>query len=155
MEVLEVISDYEIERGKPMPSKQHALVQTRISGEFYANIPKYLALSEISLDLKGKEKVPDLAIYEKATFETEGEEIRTIQIPLAVVEILSPTQNINELVEKSKIYFENGIKSYWLVVPVLKSVFIYHEYGNFIDFQHQEILKDEVLGVELDLKMVF
>jgi len=105
--------------------------------------------------MKFLEALPDLAIYEKATFETEEEEIKTIQIPLAVVEILSPTQNINELVEKSKVYFENGVQSYWLVVPVLKSVFIYHEYGNFIDFQHQEILKDEILGIELDLKLIF
>lgn len=155
MEVLEIISDYEIERGKSMPSKKHSLIQTKIVIEFANSLPQYWALSEISLELNGKEKVPDLAIYEKATFEIEEEEIRTVQIPLGVIEILSPTQNINELVEKSKIYFENGVKSYWLVVPILKSVFVYYEYGYFIDFQHQEILEDEVLGIELDLGKVF
>lgn len=155
MEVLEVISDYEIERGKPMPSKRHSIIQGKIGGEFYANFTKYWASPELSLDLGGKEKVPDLAIYEKATFEMEEEEIRTVQIPLTVIEILSPTQNINELVEKSKVYFENGVKSYWLVVPVLKSVFVYYEYGSFVDFQHNEVLKDDVLEIELDLGKVF
>lgn len=155
MEVLEVISDYEIERGKPMPSRKHSVIQTKFIIEF-ANSPfKYWALSELSLDLGGKEKIPDLSIYERATFNEDIEEIRTKEVPSGVIEILSPTQNINELVEKSKIYFDNGVKSYWLVVPVLKSVFVYYEYGTFVDFQHNEVLKDEVLGIELDLGKVF
>jgi hypothetical protein len=135
MDVLEIISDYEVERGKPVPSRKHSLIQTKIIIAIAQLYPKYWALSEISVSLSGSEKVPDLAIYEKANFETEEEEIRTTQIPLTVIEILSPTQNINELVEKSKIYFENGVKSYWLVVPVLKSVFVDYEYGTFVDFQ--------------------
>ena len=102
MDVLEIISDYEIERGKPVPSKKNSLIQTKIIIAIAQLYPKYWALSEISVSLSGSEKVPDLAIYEKANFETEEEEIRTTQIPLTVIEILSPTQNINELVESQK-----------------------------------------------------
>ena len=68
-------------------------------------------MTEISIILNDAEKVPDLAIYDTKTFDTSEEEVKTTQIPLGVIEILSPSQSAHELLEKSKLYFKAGIKS--------------------------------------------
>ena len=156
MEVLEAKSDYEIERGKPMPSKHHAVIQGLIQGHLFTQYhQQYWILPELSILFDDIQKVPDLAIYDQDNFSREQEEIRTTQIPLCAIEILSPTQNINELIDKSVIYFQNGVKSYWLVVPVLKTIFVFYSEENYAAFLKDDVLKDKVLGIELDLKKIF
>jgi Uma2 family endonuclease len=68
---------------------------------------------------------------------------------------LSPTQNINELIDKSAIYFQNGVKSYWLVVPVLKTIFVFSSLDDYAAYLKDDVLIDDVLGIELDLKLIF
>ena len=42
-------STYEIERGKPMPSKNHGIIQSNLSGLFYVNYRKqYRFMSEVA-----------------------------------------------------------------------------------------------------------
>jgi Uma2 family endonuclease len=155
METLAIASDYEIERGKPMPSKHHAIVQASIGGLLFSKYPNYWTLPELSISFNGEGKVPDLAIYDKENFESEIEEIRTNQIPLGAIEILSPTQNINELIDKSEIYFQSGVKSYWLVVPVLKTIFVFSSLDDYAAYLKDDVLVDDVLGIRLDLKLIF
>lgn len=156
MEVLEIKSDYELERGKPMPSKHHSIIQGAIQGNLFVQYNKqYWILPELSILFNNIQKVPDLAIYSRENFANEQEEIKTTQIPLCAIEILSPTQNINELIDKSLIYFEHGVKSYWLVVPALKTVFVFYSEENYAAFLKDDVLKDKVLGIELDLKKIF
>jgi Uma2 family endonuclease len=155
MDVLTVTSDYEIERRKPIPSKHHAIIQALIGGLLFSKYPNYWALPELSILFNGEAKVPDLSIYDKADFERETEEIKTNQIPLGAIEILSPTQNINELIDKSAIYFQNGVKSYWLVVPVLKTIFVFSSLDDYAAYLKDDVLIDDVLGIELDLKLIF
>lgn len=147
---------YEIERGKPMPSKHHSFIQTVLASQFLFKYRNYLPMSELSIVINDKAKVPDIAIYKKEEFNLTNEEIKVQQIPLGVIEILSPTQNITELLEKSKEYFEAGVKSYWLIVPPLKNVFIFHKPNNYTaSFEKNDTLKDEVLDVEFSLSEIF
>jgi Uma2 family endonuclease len=155
METLAIASDYEIESRKPIPSKHHAIVQASIGGLLFSKYPNYWTLPELSISFNGEAKVPDLAIYDKENFESEIEEIRTNQIPLGAIEILSPTQNINELIDKSEIYFQSGVKSYWLVVPVLKTIFVFSSLDDYAAYLKDDVLVDDVLGIELDLKLIF
>jgi len=156
MEAVIIQSDYEIERGKPMPSKFHAITQSNLNFLIRAAYGKqYRVLTEISIVINGAEKVPDLAIYDKATFDTSEEEIRTIQIPLGVIEILSPSQSAHELLEKSKLYFQAGIKTYWLIFPELRAIFVFDKPDDYEAFVKEERLNDKLLGIELDLKEVF
>jgi Uma2 family endonuclease len=42
--------------------------------------------------------------------------------PLTVVEILSPNQGMEELISKADAYFEAGVKSCWIVQPLLEAI---------------------------------
>lgn len=153
IEAAVIPSDYEIERDKPMPSKHHSFVQSNLNYLIRAKYKKFRLGSEISLDLSIRERVPDIGIFPQMPFGEE--EIRMSEPPLGVVEILSPTQSIFELIEKRREYFTAGVKSYWLVFPELRSVYIYSSPEDYDVFAKNGQLQDRVLGIELDLEEVF
>jgi Uma2 family endonuclease len=155
METTIVKSDYELQRGKPIPSKNHAFVQGNLYFHLRSNFKKFQVLPEISLQLESSEKVPDLAIFENVEFTYNQDEIRVTQMPLCAIEILSPKQNLGDLLAKAHVYFENGVGSYWLVLPDLKSIYVFQSPQDYAVFLKREILKDDVLGIELDLKGIF
>lgn len=65
MDILIVKSEYEIERGKPVPSKNYGLVQGNIYFELRLKYDKeYRFITEPRINFNGSEKVPDLAIYD-------------------------------------------------------------------------------------------
>ena len=147
--------DYETERGKAMPSKNHAIVQSNLI--FLLSLHyrhQYRIMSEVSLAMSGKWIVPDIAIYPQLPFDSLHDETRMAQMPLGVIEILSSSQTQEELVEKSNQYFDAGIESYWLVNPLFKIIHVIHNsetYRNFIG----GTLTDEKLGLSLELEEVF
>jgi Uma2 family endonuclease len=155
MQTVITASPYEIERGKPMPSKNHAFVQGNLYFHLRSMFEQFQILTEVSLQLGSSEKVPDLAIFENIEFTPGNDEIRVEQSPLAVIEILSPKQNLGDLLAKAHTYFENGIGSYWLVLPDLKSIYVFKSPQDYVVFLKREILQDEILGIELELKKIF
>ena len=155
MQTIITESQYEIERGKPMPSKNHSLVQGNLYFHLRSMFEQFQVLPEISLKLGSSEKVPDLAIFKNIQFTPGNDEIRVEQTPLAVIEILSPKQNLGDLLAKAHTYFENGVGSYWLVLPDLKSIYVFTSPFESDVYTHKDILKDEILGIELELKGIF
>ena len=156
MDAAVVKSEYELERDKPMPSKNHAIVQTNLVillGTKYQG--KYRALSEVSIVVSTKEKVPDIAIYPSMEFTPGEDETRLENAPLGVIEILSPPQSLTELIAKSTAYFEAGVLSYWLVLPGLRSVYVFKAPGEYELFAKEDKLEDPRLEVELELKDIF
>ena len=155
-EVEEVVrSQYEIERGKPMPSKNHAKLQQRIGVEISVHYSdRYETYSELSLESPNPAYVPDLCLFPVEPSNWREDEIRVSEVPLTVIEIVSPSQTDTELTEKSKAYFAAGVKSYWLVQPVLRTVFVLLPNGEELVF-HNEILTDPTNTVSIDLKKVF
>lgn len=158
METVAVLPEeltYEQERGKPMPSKNHAIIQTRLVAYFDRAYGDRLdALSELSLQLPDQKVVPDLAIYPKVAFDPLNDETSMTQVPLGVVEIISPSQGQEELIEKARRYFEAGVQSYWLVNPAFKIIHVTHDARSFRTVT-EGLLRDEVLGVEVELGVVF
>ena len=160
MELIEIknnnISDYETERGKPMPDLNHSIIQGRLMSKldhYYGD--KFTILPEINLELPIRDRVPDLAIYPPIAFNPDDNEIRMSQPPLCAVEILSEMQSLHELLKKRSDYFIVGIKSYWLVVPALRNIYVFDTVNDYTIFTHKDTLKDNNLGIELDLKEVF
>jgi len=62
---------------------------------------------------------------------------------------------LTELISKSDLYFQSGVQSYWLVLPDLRSIYVFHEPGEYSAFLKEEVLTDEVMGVTLGLADVF
>jgi len=67
MEALETVtSDYELERGKPLPSFNHSFVQANLVTELNIRLRKtHTVTSETNLKLADQKMVPDLTIFEK------------------------------------------------------------------------------------------
>jgi Uma2 family endonuclease len=149
-------SDYERLRGKPMPSKNNAIVQGNL---FFLLRKEYGAtfrmLPEVSIQFDSKERIPDIAIYKSIEFTPGSDEIRLSEIPEVVIEILSPNQTLTELIEKSDLYFESGVPSYWLVIPNLRSIYIFSKKNEYEVFSKKEVLMDKKAGIELKLEEIF
>ncbi len=150
------LTPYETERGKPMPSRNHGYIQ----GQFLFQLKllaknRFTCFSELSLDLANWESVPDIAVYPKMEIDFLHDEISMKEPPLTVIEILSPTQSLQELVSKAEKYFEHGVKSCWLALLSVRNVYVFSSPTEYTVFTHKDVLKDPVLSVEMPLGEVF
>ncbi len=147
--------DYETDRRKPMPSKNHAIIQTNFTGILYAGYRKqYRIVTEVRIDIDGSDYTPDLCVYPQLPFDSRHDEIRMTELPITAVEILSPTQSVEELVAKFEVYFKAGVRSGWLVQPALQTVFLLTPDHKIAVF-HDEPFLDPATGIGLDLTEVF
>jgi Uma2 family endonuclease len=156
MEAAAAKSIYEMERGKPIPSKNHAIVQ----GNIYFLLrqkyePQYRFLPEVSIVVGGQERIPDIAVYPPLDFSPGRDEVRLEEVPLSIVEILSPQQHLTDLIAKSYQYFEAGIRSYWLVLPDLTTVYVFSSPDEYEVFAKKGVIKDPALGIELPVEAIF
>ena len=157
LEQNQIANSYEEERNKPMPSYHHGKLQAKIIFQLMKNYEdKYDILSEISIKLDNWGATPDAGIYPLQHIAYNQHDIIKMDTPpLCAIEILSPTQSLDELIEKSEHYFLKGTKSYWLVLPKLESILVYEQPFNYAIFRKYEVLKDNNLNIEIDLKEVF
>lgn len=152
-ELLERPLTYEQERGKPLPSRNHAACQINLGAEFHKQ-PGFRILGEFTLEFEGVPYTPDLSIYPKQAMDWLEDEIRGQTPPLAVVEIFSPMQGYHPVMEKLKVYFRNGLKSCWLVSPHLKSITIAGPDGDEQTFS-SGVVVDPRTGLKAEVSAVF
>lgn len=151
----ETRSIYELERGKPMPSKNHAKLQIRLGAEIFVRYSdQYDVRSEQSLGAPNPPLVPDLSIFLAEAPNWQQDEVRESNVPLTVIEIVSPSQTDTELTEKAKDYFAAGTKSYWLVQPLFRTIVLLRPGEEELVF-HNDVLTDPTNGISIDLKKVF
>ncbi len=78
--------------------------------------------------------------------------------PITTIEILSPTQPLNTVISKIRqIYFTNGVKSSWVIIPSMKAVVLYlpdHDLDGYELFKSGEV-KDPVTGITLKVDDIF
>jgi Uma2 family endonuclease len=146
-------TSYEEERGKPMPSLNHSIVQVRLILEFSKHTE--FIFSELSLELSfDKTRVPDLSIFPPRTVDFRHDEVKVSDPPQTVVEIFSPQQASQEVMAKLDEYFAFGIQSVWVVSPPLRHVTIFAADGREARFT-EGIATDPVTGLTADLGKVF
>ena len=150
------LSDYEIERGKPMPDRNHAIIQSNLLFSLRVTTrARFSILTEIHIDMPIRDHVPDLAIYEPLIFDPDANELSMLKPPLCAIEILSEMQNINVLMKKNHEYFDVGVLSYWLVLPSLRTIYVFHNINDRTVFSYEDRLVDKKLNIELDLSEIF
>ena len=146
--------DYERERGKPMPSFNHYYVQSQLQIALHAACrDRYFVGGELSLATEPS-TTPDISICNFRHPDWLHDEIRAADPPIAVVEILSPSQSVNEIIPKIETYFRFGIKSVWLVQPPLKQVAVFTPELDPQIFIQGDII-DPTLDVKVALKEIF
>ena len=155
MNTTEPISDYELERGKPMPSLNHSLIQSQLIGILWNQYRKdFTFASELSISLADKPFVPDLCIYPKRKSDWQSDEIRVSEPPLTIIEISSPKQDFEDFEHKLKAYFNAGVKSFWLLIPFTETLTIFYPNEKPISFTTGEAV-DKTNGIKLNVDELF
>lgn len=102
---------------------------------------------------------PDLLFITKERLNIIGEN-KIEGTPDLVVEILSPSNDSNEMSYKKHIYESTGVKEYWLINVEKQTLTLYKQIDNELrwqkDIQKNEVLKSEVIkDFELDLNKIY
>ncbi len=147
-----------------MGSYNHSYLQAKIAALFF-NTDNYVPLTELSLDVsklqsgelagKVKETIkPDVCIYPRREINLARDILKMSEMPLAAIEILSPLQGVQTIIDKFQIYFELGIRSCWLVYPSAATVAVYTSVDEFKVFSSGKIT-DDVLKTEIPIANIF
>ncbi len=155
--LIEQLSAYELERGKPMPTYNHSIVQGNLLFLLKAGYRKtHTILPEINVMMPERpDTVPDIAIYPKLPVDFLHDIQSMTQMPLTIIEIILPSQSNDDILAKFEQYFEAGVKSCWLVMPSFKAISVYSAPGTYRFFKHDTTLNDPATGIDLVLNEVF
>ncbi len=106
LEQNQIANSYEEERNKPMPSLNHSKLQRNILLALCKKYDaKYDFLPEIAIKIGDWGATPDVGIFDIQVTDYQHDIIKIDIPPLCAIEILSPTQSLDELIEKSEHYF--------------------------------------------------
>ncbi len=155
-ETLSPLTDYEIERGKPTPSKQHARLQTRIAIYLAVHFAdQYETFIGLTLDTPGEKSTPDICTYDLEPVDFFHDEIKRKDPPLVTIEILSPSQSLQTLLDKTNDYFTFGVKSCWVVIPALQSIYVFQAPQNHEVFSKGEVVHDPNFDIHIPMDLLF
>jgi Uma2 family endonuclease len=126
----------------PAPLRQHQEISISIASQLYSYLNNksckvYTAPFDVRLVNKQNQAEdaaifsvvqPDISVVcDLAKLDAKG----CIGAPDLVIEILSPGNNKKEVQDKFRLYEENGVREYWIVYPVYKSVAVYDLVADF------------------------
>ena len=146
------------------PSLYHQRIITRLStfiNNFLSNHP----IAEVfvaPLDVYFSETEvyqPDIILLLTESF-SKMKENKIEGAPDLVVEVLSPSTAYYDLKHKKSIYEKNGVREYWIVDPIEKTVEIFiFQNSKFIstgELSKNEIAKSKlIVGLEVSLETIF
>lgn len=116
----------------------------------------HTVLSELNVAMPERpDTVPDIAIYPKLEIDFLHDVTAMTEMPLTVIEIVSPSQSDTEIVAKFERYFDAGVQSCWLVMPIFQTISVYTNIRQFKFFTADTVLTDPKTGIELTLSEVF
>ena len=115
-----------------MPSLNHSYLCMEILRQLLAD-EEILPMPELTLDI-GKGVTPDISIFSRNQIKPNfmRDVIKFQEPPRLAIEILSPTQTIQELLEKASSLVNGGVKAVWTVEPYGRTVFITTQAGEKI-----------------------
>ncbi len=146
--------EYEEERGKPVPSISHSRTELRLGVAFFRYEPEYTSFIELSLELDGWRGTPDICVYPHMEIDPLNDKVRMTEPPLIAVEIISPSQSQQDLVDKIRAMLDAGVQSCWLVQPALRTITVFAGAERPETFT-RGTLADPATGIEVDLAEVF
>lgn len=144
-------------------SLNHSYIQANLAW-LLKNLKVYSVFTELSLNISEldlsdceslkNEAKPDVCIYPKMSIDCSRDIIKMSEMPLLAIEILSPTQPVQTLLQKIDCYFKLGIKSCWLIYPSAATVVVYADLHHFKAFSRGELM-DEKLDICLTFADIF
>ena len=134
-----------------MPSLNHSYICLQIIRQLLEN-PQLEPLPELTLDI-GKGITPDICVYPKATIKPNFRRDITkySERPILAIEVISASQNIQDLLIKADFLVANGVKAVWTIEPFTNTIFVTTQ-GSEEKFATQEI---ESEGIKVDFNKIF
>ncbi len=138
-------------QGEKMPSLNHSYICVQILRQLLLN-ESVQPMTELTLDI-GNGLTPDICVYPKEKIQPNffRDVGRFQEMPLLAIEIISPNQNIQQVLEKASKLVDSGVKSVWTVEPYGRTVFVTTESG-------EELCREQKLeteGISVDFGKVF
>lgn len=143
-------------------SYNHSLVQGNLA-YLLRKYSDYSAFIELSLDASRLDKsqfphlknelIPDVCVYPQSTVILHDILIMK-DMPLLVIEVISPRQGTLSIIEKFRAYFALGIQSCWLVDPITSVVSVHHSQQKPKTFATGEVV-DEVAHLKIPVAEIF
>ncbi len=156
VEHLEPISEYEKERGKPMPNRTHSSAQLNLSSALKMRYKKQFSIfPELAIEIGKTTATPDIAIYPHLDIEwSQRVPSAEPEPPLVAIEIISPSQTLVEMLDKADKYFAHGVKSCWILQPELQIISVLHPQTPPKTFT-SGMVQDSAVGIEIPIEEVF
>ena len=136
-------------------SVNHSRTIQRISSYLERYDDTYDILPELEMKLNGRPVKPDVSIYPNLVEDWDTDVIFIDEPPIVAIEVLSPKQAMTDITDKINIvYFPAGVKSVWIVVPLLQTITIRTPDGRKQTFS-EGIIKDPVIDIEIPFNKIF
>ena len=158
---------YEIVYGeikeRPMPSPIHGRIQLKLGAKLLSHVEEHnlgAVYTETHFEFAEKlSRVPDVAFVSFGRFPEAGEDesSRWHIAPDLAVEVISPTDDYEDVQEKITEYFTFGVKQVWIISPESKTLTVYYSRTNVkILTATDELTGEEILpGFRLNLSEIF
>lgn len=151
--MLAEVTEEEIEQEQnEMPSFNHSYICLEILLQLAGN-PKIKPLPELTLEIDEGSLTPDISVY--AAEDVKPDFLRDIpkypEMPILAIEIISASQNIQDLLEKAEILLRNGVKAVWTIEPFTNTIFVSTK-QEVKRLQNQQVKSE---GIEVDFRKIF
>ncbi|MGA0560324.1 Uma2 family endonuclease [Larkinella sp. VNQ87] len=139
-----------------MSSYNHSVLQSRLAFLLLlAYRSQYSILTELDFEFASGKTRPDLSILPKRPTNWLNDEIVVQDVPLTTIEILSPSQPLDSLIERVyQKHFPAGVKTVWIVSPALQLVTIFLPNRQHINVTEGNVT-DPVTGIQVSLAEIF
>ena len=136
---------------REMPSFNHSYICNRLLQQLFTN-DRIEALPELTLNIE-KGLTPDISVYpkENVTPDFLNDFAKYPDMPLLAIEVISASQNIQDLLEKSKVLVNHNIKAVWTIEPYTNTIFVTTPSG--IQKFPSQVIESE--GITVDFKKIF
>ncbi len=130
----------------PAPSTYHQIVSSRLEWELFKLREKELGEvlhSPIDVYFSETETYqPDILFIAEARFNIIAED-KIEGAPDLIMEILSPSTAYYDLKVKKRVYAKSGVREYWVIDPIEKSIEIYENKENSFFLADKALLEVE------------
>lgn len=138
-------------RAEFMPSLNHSYICIEVIKQLLDN-KEFQPLPELTLDIENG-LTPDLSVFSKKQVRPNflRDIVKFKEMPLVAIEVISPTQNIQDVLEKAASLVKSGVKAAWTIEPYGRTIFVTTEKGDNII--HEGVVETE--GVKVDFSKIF
>lgn len=134
-----------------MPSLNHSYLCSQMLRQLFKD-PSIEALTELTLDIDNG-LTPDICVYPAGAIHPNlsRDVVKMPLMPTVAIEVISASQNIQDMLVKAERLIQAGVKAVWTVEPYSRTVFVTTEAGEAI--VHQQPVASE--GIQVDFQHIF